>query len=1213
MFRFRMKEGKMPRPRCCGLNGIFLVSLFLMGLLFSSSSLLSQGSISFTPSSPNVEEPVMFTLTPPGRISGTVQWDFGDKSTASGGTTISHKYLSTGSFVVKATVTVGGRPNTAQIKVGVTEKRRVSFMPPAPKTGDPVAFQAKDFLTSSIKWDFGDRTTKTSGPNETHAYTRPGTFTVTATDLRGTSCCPVKILVTVAAASLPSITFSPSSPQAGGEITFTASNFKPRTSIKWDFGDGTILPGGASVAKHTYKMEGRYTVSASDSGGQATVPLTIASQALPQRGQTAVPFSISSIQLRFEDGKAYTQVPWNFTPLISYADIKYEGSGNFEAQWLLDGKPFKAVSQSFPSGKLLTFDSGGALPTQISGVHEITLNISKPLLPLTPPTIRYLVLSEGAQELVSLDMIEAKDKETGGLIVIDENRLTLSPGRDYLFKGTIKNVSGKAIPNAIVFITLAGRGVVQKRFSNLQPGVTKTFETSLLNEAGEQRFLRFEAFETAAKEKLLAQREFIILSSSFQITRLPDSPPLPAPTPPSNPVIVSLDPSSFQAGGGAIDPLTIVGSSFVEGAMARVRIAGETGTGVNYPTVFLDETTVEVTIPETWTSGVESLEFRVQNPDGSGSWVVSDWFPFQVTIGKIKAKVPPKVPAIKVTGMAITKLTPDGYVDGGGDIDPFIIEGKNFLVTDPAAILSVNIYFPDGNVYQALSVSASTGTSTLSSQRIQSSLPSDILHSTQDLEVGITVASAGGPSESERMPFPCLGEYPKVAMLSPNAISQHAQNEEIRIIAPQNETWRNHLSGHDFDHPDNAVVKIQPVTTLAASDGRPKGAILKDARCYECGASTMTDFLLAILPPEWTADVGDLAVTVGNPKKGGGYIWGNSLVLSIVPPGYSGRPGSYPETEITQVSSRDFPCPPRSVTWRGTSNSSLQEQGADIMGFEYAVVEEGQMPPSPVSWEVLGGEPPSADKWHWADSQTTSLDFIAFENEFPIPDGKKIFLVRAVDANGWRDQSPAKTPVFIVDRELTLEFRFTKLRVDDDADPPGNQGEVFFRLTACKEESHSASSRDLGQPPGAGDDLIGNFYFPTNMPCGYCYHIVSTSAAPIDIYVCAWHMGTGEYADIDVPWMKTSPPSYTLNYKTPWNSNVYVGIRGWELDEELLRLQDMGYGTIHFDFSPDEDSYLLNIGGDSYYFGKKAIISREASFQGADGAFTMWYTIKRIE
>jgi plastocyanin len=1244
----------MLRKNRVNLKGIFLIGLFLTAFLFLSPPLFSQGSISFSPSSPNVEEPVSFTLTPPGRFAGTVQWDFGDGSTASGGTTTSHKYLSTGSFVVKATVTVGGRPNTAQTKVAVTEKRKVSFMPAALKPGDTVTFQAKDFLTSSIQWDFGDRTTKTSGPNETHAYTLPGTFKVTATDLRGSSCCPVTVSVKIAA----------------------------------DGGERPIVP------------------------------------------TPSVQFNIASVRVRFEDGKDYVQVPKDFKPLLSYADVKYEGSGNLEAQWLLDGKPFKSFSLSLAPEKERTFDSGAPLPTEAPGAHEVTLKITKPQVPFTPPTVRYLVLAPAAQGLVSLGLSEARDKGTGGLIVIDENRLALSQGREYLIKGTIKNVSQETIPSALVFIALAGKNVDQKRFTGLKPGETRPFETSLLHDTSEQRVLRIEAFETAAKERLLSRVEFV-LGGGIQLPK-PPARPVPAPEVPSTPTVSSLSPESVEAGSGAIDPLTVNGSGFDPEAVVRVREAGVTGTGINYTPISVAPDWILVNIAESWTSEAKSLEIRVQNPDGSGGWVNSDWFPFQVKAKPQgttpKAQVPPSSRAKKVLAGGkeapptpvpmprISSISPDFVIEDSGEIDPLIISGQNLaregmttmvkikgsisgsgIITDSQGPLSVSstevrvkvadgwtkqshmlevcvyLYDDGGDTLESnwallrvtpriaikklppgakdnidllspviASVSPTTyirGAGTIaplviegshfyhtldvfhyqrvvvllrypggekaifetpfdlsldsypgvSPSRIEcsASIDQSLAHKATSLEVQVRLdvttytAATATHYYSNPVPLTCLGTRATIATLSPNRIDASVSPSTISIFPPDIPMF------YGMFHPD-CVVSVKPEGENAQ--------VLTPVQCERCSKLEEKPRIEFALPSQMASRAQDLEIKVGNPEISGERIWSNSLILPVGEITSRLDIAQCPDTKITTPSyflgntehkGFLYGRPPYKLEFQ------VIKKDQDILGFEYAITEGANPPP----------DNPANPVYKWLNSSAKSVDLRDqdfYDVEAP-DEGRWSFWIRAVDIEGRRDPTPAAFPI-IIDRVVSFSVTFTKVRVDNDADPPGNPSEVRF---------HAGAGLDEGVPAlregcrGSSADFPREF--ETDQTCTHGAGKFKIGPNPV------WVMGNGDSRDIQV-YLNCQNILPEKIQDRGWHLTIW----GRECDDGpyYYEEQSLGETTINFSLraTSDDESpkgYFLFMEGLKYPFPTGEEVKFMKSIEGKDGAFTVWYTFRR--
>jgi len=613
-----------------GIGRMLRALVFGLMLFGALSALWSAGSISFTPSSPNVEETVAFTLTPPCSFLGSVQWTFGDGGTATGGTTVTHKYLTAGTFNVIARVNCDGNWTNTSTKVAVKEERKISFSPAHPGPSAVVTFQAENFLASQIKWDFGDGTVKNYGSAvEPHAYAGPGTYTVTATDFNGSSCCPIATTVVVSQAAAASISYMPPAPQAGETVAFIALNFSsascirwnfsdgtieqdttppqithvfaspgtyqvraydncgpaetaattvfvgkaarfinygpsdPRAreditfravgfltdQIKWDFGDGTLLAQGMSMAKHayenaglytvqawdnygqppatsvlvsvapdlrmisytpapavtdkeliftavnfrspciswefgdgtaiekgtavqthTYRREGPFTVTAQENCGKDPFPKSLSLRVLPSLGPKA-PFGISFIQLRFEDGKGYREVPRDFQPLRAFADIKFEGTGSLQGDWLVDGQPFRPISETLAFARELTIDSGlrPPLPTNIPGLHEVRLRISQPAADFQSPIIRYYVSTATPTPLIRLALSKVEDLE-GRPVAIEGDRLFLERNKNYLLTGTATTSPPRPSGRPFSKSLLAQSSLTRKRSTASIPG-----------------------------------------------------------------------------------------------------------------------------------------------------------------------------------------------------------------------------------------------------------------------------------------------------------------------------------------------------------------------------------------------------------------------------------------------------------------------------------------------------------------------------------------------------------------------------------------------------------------------------------------------------------------------------------------------------------------------------------------------------------------------
>lgn len=475
-------------------------------------------SISFSPAHPTAGEVVTFTAH---NFSSTscIKWDFGDGTITNDNSppSITHIYIHPGTYTVKAYDNCGAEVTaTTTVSVGGAE-RYISYTPAEPRVNEEVTFKANNFFSDRIKWDFGDGTVIPQGsPTARHTYRSAGTYAVKAWDYYGQGqvqttqqTLPAVTTQITVSPDIRAISYTPTPAVATREVTFTASNFRS-TCIKWDFGDGTIIAKGSSHETHIYKTEGTYSVKAYDNCGQDKFPKSITLRVLPRRGPAA-PFCISFIQLRFKDGKAYKQVPKDFSPLVAFADIKYEGTGILQAEWLIDGKRFQIISRSLPYAKEKTISSGKfpPLPTQMPGPHEVTLNVIQPQPDFKIPTIRYFVSAEEVKKKVVLSISQVKDLE-GNIITVEEARLSLKPDKHYIFSGTIENISGEEIASVFLQVSLADKVVDQQTLKKLGPGEERRFETSILNDATTEKKLTLRVFHTPARAKTLARRELIV-------------------------------------------------------------------------------------------------------------------------------------------------------------------------------------------------------------------------------------------------------------------------------------------------------------------------------------------------------------------------------------------------------------------------------------------------------------------------------------------------------------------------------------------------------------------------------------------------------------------------------------------------------------------------------------------------------------------------------
>jgi hypothetical protein len=310
----------------------------------------------------------------------------------------------------------------------------------------------------------------------------------------------------------PSIYFVPLQPRVGENVTFRAVNFIS-SDIKWDFGDGITLARGKSVETHGFRAEGPYRVTAYDSRQGSDIPFSASLEIFPNEGPRA-PFSISYIQLRFEDGTPYKTLPLSFPKAVAYADLKFEGTGILSAQWLVDGQTFKSVSKSLTFAGQATLDSGDVpgLPTLNPGIHEITLRILQPEVDFEMPRIRYFVVA-GESEPAPVRV------EIAGTVDFEGRELPASPTtievplNTYFFlSGTVRNESRDFLESALLRIYLDDELIDQKLLSTLRAGETRKFLTSLITASESRKKIYIALYDISpSPARLIAVREILLI------------------------------------------------------------------------------------------------------------------------------------------------------------------------------------------------------------------------------------------------------------------------------------------------------------------------------------------------------------------------------------------------------------------------------------------------------------------------------------------------------------------------------------------------------------------------------------------------------------------------------------------------------------------------------------------------------------------------------
>jgi PKD repeat protein len=271
--------------RALAAAGILLGSIALPGCGGGSSTAPVQpaptAAFSVSTPTPLVNQGVQFTDASTGSPTSW-SWNFGDGGTSSVQNP-SHVYPAAGTFTATLTASNAGGSNTTSRTLvvspaGTAPAAAFTFSPAAPVSGQTVAFvDTSSGNPNSWSWTFGDGGTSTvQSPN--HAYSAPGTFTVTLTASNAVGSNLISRTVEVSPAGTApaaSFTFSPSAPASGQTVAFADTSSGSPTAWSWAFGDG----GTSAVqnSSHAYSAVGTFTVTltASNAAGSNSISRSV--------------------------------------------------------------------------------------------------------------------------------------------------------------------------------------------------------------------------------------------------------------------------------------------------------------------------------------------------------------------------------------------------------------------------------------------------------------------------------------------------------------------------------------------------------------------------------------------------------------------------------------------------------------------------------------------------------------------------------------------------------------------------------------------------------------------------------------------------------------------------------------------------------------------------------------------------------------------------
>lgn len=107
-------------------------------------------------------------------------------------------------------------------------------------------------------------------------------------------------------------------------------------------------------------------------------------------------FALTHLELLFQNGRPDITVPKNFPGLRVYARATFQGSGLFDALWVVDGRIIGVVTEAVMFGETLLFATPRQppVPTYEPGIHRVTIQVRTPQVAGRIPTITYFVTAD---------------------------------------------------------------------------------------------------------------------------------------------------------------------------------------------------------------------------------------------------------------------------------------------------------------------------------------------------------------------------------------------------------------------------------------------------------------------------------------------------------------------------------------------------------------------------------------------------------------------------------------------------------------------------------------------------------------------------------------------------------------------------------------------------------------------------------------------------
>ncbi|RYD53204.1 MAG: PKD domain-containing protein [Sphingobacteriales bacterium] len=197
--------------------------------------------------------------TVPTQAGTSIQWQFGDGTSATTTGPTTHTYTAVGTYTLTATATLPSgcvATHTQTIQVGTKPTGNFTAAPLQVCAGQPVAFSNASSGASTYDWNFGDGGTSTD-QNPSYVYGSAGTYSITLY-ANNNGCADTFIRNNYVTVIGPVAQFSPVINCTNKRAVSFTNTSAHASSYLWDFGDGTTST--ATSPAHTYAGYGNYTV-----------------------------------------------------------------------------------------------------------------------------------------------------------------------------------------------------------------------------------------------------------------------------------------------------------------------------------------------------------------------------------------------------------------------------------------------------------------------------------------------------------------------------------------------------------------------------------------------------------------------------------------------------------------------------------------------------------------------------------------------------------------------------------------------------------------------------------------------------------------------------------------------------------------------------------------------------------------------------------------